>query len=324
MINKYGATMLEYGFRTNDTDKSIHIKLLNNLFVNEWKIYFKNILKKVNLDWHLVQCANNERYKTDDQVKEYLSGLLSSYNFFNKNNMGDYINEVENIYKLIENPQDITQHNLNIWHRHFTSLEMKYSIKEYQTTTDIDTKLVMTMIQEVNRYAHMLEGATYYKTPRRMMFENNQQYAIQFTNANQANNNNYNKIEVWTELQRLDEGIFDWRCDDYHHTVWINEDILGKDQMKAWLDHDDLREFDITGNLNMTPSIMLDPHRLYEKVLNNSDFRKESLSSGKTIDRLPLGDIVETDIDYQEFLGAKIIYVKLDDEIIWEKNESLL
>lgn len=320
MVNAYGAIMLEYGFRTLDgSTKSIQIKLLDNFFVRAWKEYLKNITSKVTLTWHLVQCANNKHYKTDAQVKEYLEFIKSAYLLFNENNIGNYTIEIETINKLLEYPSEVNQSNLNVWHRHFTALELKHSRNGYQTSASLDPQLLREAIQNINRCSHLLEGATYYKCPRRMAIHDSQQFAIQFTNANHESNSG-----VWSFLEQIPQGMFDWRCDDSNHTVWLNEDILGKDQMKAWLDHDDLTQFDVTGNLVMTPSIMLDPNRLYHKVLNNTEFREESMRSGKTVDRLPIGDIVETDMDYQTILGGKVTYMKLDNEIIWEENESLL
>lgn len=321
MVFVFGVKMLQYEFETLDgKTKCLKIILLDNSFVNKWKIYFENILRKVD-NWHVIRCATNEKYKSVEQVKEYINGLILTYDFLIKNNMGDYTNDVKILNKLKLRPEAINQNNLNVWHRHFTSLELFYSTKNYQVSTDVDPKLVKDSIHNLNRFVHLLEGVTYCKCSRRLAIPDSPQYAIQFTNANQTNDN---KMMVWSELQKIEPGMFDWRYNDYEHTVWLNEDILGKDQIKAWLDHDDLTQDDVTGNLTMTPSIMLDPYKLFSKVLNNSEFRKESIFSGKTLDRYPLGDIVEYDLDYESLLGAKVKFIKLDCKIIWKEYESLL
>lgn len=313
--------MLEYTLKTLANEEVvISIDLLDNQFVKEWKKYLRTVMSRVS-KWHAVVCANNRRYKTDADILENLTKLKESYSFFITHYMGDFSAEIIEIDKLIETPSNITQDHLNRWHRHFTGLEMKYCQSDYRTTTNADPELVKEAIHNVNRYVHVSEGATYYKTPRRIALGETIQYAIQFTNANHYGDD---KDNVWAIVAPLSDGIYDWRTDAGDYTVWMNEDILGKDQMKAWLDHDPLSYYDVTGNLFMTPSIMLDPNKMFYKVLIDKEFQEESIASGKTVDRPPLGNIVNINIDWESILGASVTRIKLDNDIIWEDNGTLL
>jgi hypothetical protein len=309
--------MLEYFIKTlDDKEVMVKIKLLDNDFVNAWKTYLKFVLSKAATDWHVVGCMNNTRYKTDEQIKECLARLLISYKTFQDNLMGDHEEDIKTIRSLLDNPDNLTQEDLNKWHRHFTDFVKQYHPINYLVPTKESPDIISRRIHDVNQYVHQLEGATYYKTTRRMAMGPVMQYAIQFTNANHPDDN---KDDVWTYLHKIEPGQFDWEKDSYDHTVWLNEDILGKDQMKAWLDGDLLTYSDVTGNLEMTPSIMLDPNRAFSRIINNTEFQIESKASGKTLDRFPVGDILNDDIsDWDTILGGTVLEIKLDNETIWK------
>lgn len=309
--------MLDYHIRTPDNvDVKIKIKLLDTEFVNKWKTYLKNIMSQVHLNWLVVKCGDNKRYRTDNKIREFLVHLKLSYSLLNENALGEYEDELQSINSLLKNPSDIDQSMLNHWHRQFTALELLHSRNGYVIPTNIDPNLVRNAIHNINKFVHLLEGATYYKTPRRMDLGITTQYAIQFTNSTNPDDN---AKSVWDLSDRLNIGIFDWNKEDINHTVWLNEDILGKDQMKAWLDHDDLTQWDCTGNFVITPSIILDPNRLYYKVFNNPEFQAESIACNKTVDRPPLGNIINIDeIEWSTVPGSTVIKIELDGEILWE------
>jgi hypothetical protein len=310
--------MLEYLIKTLDSKEvQVKIKLLDNQFVKSWKDYLRFLFPKVTIDWHVVGCANNRRYKSDDDVVKCLLELKQSYTIFQNNQMGDFVEELKIIESLITTPSELSQANLNKWHRHFTDFVKQYHPINYSVITHESPGVISKAIQDVNQYVHQLEGATYYKEPRRIEMGTVMQYAIQFTNANHPDDN---KDDVWVYRYKLDPGLFDWQKDSYDHTVWLNEDILGKDQIKAWLDNDGLGYSDITGNLEMTPSIMLDPQRVFSRVINNTEFQQESKASGKTLDRFPIGDILNDDIsDWDTILGGTLLEIKLDNETLWKK-----
>jgi hypothetical protein len=125
--------------------------------------------------------------------------------------------------------------------------------------------------------------------------------------------------KVWNaSTPLLDPGNFDAYKSNTDYTVWIHEDIVGKDQVKAWLDHDDLSQFDITGNTNMTPNVSFDPFKMYNRIVNDPEFKQESLSSGKTLDRNPLGNILNIEnIDFDALLSGSVYSIELDGEMLW-------
>jgi hypothetical protein len=116
------------------------------------------------------------------------------------------------------------------------------------------------------------------------------------------------------------EGItdtFDPTTEEYHYDVWINEDIQGKDHMKAWLDEDDLTQTDVWGNSFMTPNVMFDPHLIYASVIDKPDFIAEYKASGKTLNRWPLGKIVN-EVDWDSVEKGKISSIELDGTVLWD------
>jgi hypothetical protein len=113
---------------------------------------------------------------------------------------------------------------------------------------------------------------------------------------------------------------FDFLTEEYHYDVWLNEDIQGKDHIKAWLDHDDLTQSDIWGNSFLTPNIMFDPELCYSTTLDNEEFRKEYIASNKTLNRWPLGNIVSlNNINWSDIMFTPITTILLDDNILWER-----
>ena len=111
---------------------------------------------------------------------------------------------------------------------------------------------------------------------------------------------------------------FDPLVDDYYHTVWLEEDIRGKDMIKAWVQEDDLTAEDCTGNLFLTPNILLDPYYTIPSIINHPDWQDQYIKSRKTLNRFPVGDIMDLDkVHWGELSEFKLEQIQLDNTILW-------
>lgn len=315
--------MLVYTYITPDgLTKSINIELLNTDFVNYWKDYFVSIIAKVpQINFFGSGINYNSKHLEPKDLIVPLLQLRKSFSYFENLELEDFTDVILEIEQLAVNPDQIRQHHVNKWHRLFTTLEGKYLSIPKKFFTDV-TKFdeLWNYVQNINLYSHAMEGHTYPLLERRKKYENKEQISLLHTTAYTVelapdvfSVENIRWIKGWS---------FDFLNEEYHHTVWLHEEITGKDQMKAWLDHDDLTEFDITGNKLMTPSITLDPDMIYPGILDNEEFRKESISSGKKLDRYPLGNIVNIEeiSNWEEIRFSKIISIDLDNKRIWSDN----
>lgn len=322
--------MLIYNYKTSNSKiLQIRIKLLETPFVNRWRNYLENLsVKCPHIRWYTASL--NISKQTSNAVNNIanLEKLKDSFLYLKNNNIElndlDYNTVIQEIDDLIIKPELVKQKHLNKWHRIFTGLEMKYLKLEDPVPNYVDRSVLWQHIQDLNGYTHKMEGWTYHKVARREKYIPVKQFSIQFTNAmNLSYTDKNNNVFDQNNIEFIEPGGFDIRKDSYNHTVWLHEDITGKDQMKAWLDEDDLSESDITGNLLMTPSITLDPYKIYQQVLDDSEFLKESLSLNKTVDRYPLGDVIDIQtINWDEFRQSKIISISLDDKKLWDINDA--
>lgn len=318
--------MLTYYYITPKQErKSINIRLLDYNFANRWRNYISNLANKCpNISWYIAGLNSVEglQREVEHNVPELLK-LRDIFNYINRNGLKDLANDITELERLMAYPFNVKQSHLNKWHRIFTGLENYWLKKEEKDLPPhIHRPELWQAIQDINTYTHHLEMWTYHCSIRREPYLNIKQYSIQFTNANNLNyRQKQNQVFSAENLELIEPGGFDFFSQEYHCSVWLHEDITGKDQMKAWLEEDDLTQYDITGNILMTPSITLDPNLLYAQILDREEFRIESKLSGKTLDRYPLGNIIDSDkIDWKEFRQSNIEQVVLDNNLLWPRD----
>jgi len=310
--------MLIYKFvnTENNERRSIKIELLNTPFSNRWRNYLIKTSQRVkSINWYCTKLNCNEYRMPTNETIQYLEKILKSLNFLQIHIGFEFDTE---IIEIVKHPSEIKQHHLNTWHRYFTSLAGKFNSHQLSIPDGVNDKDIYMAIHDINSNTHRLEAFTYYNSPIRNSFGKLGQLSIQCHNAHNLNNLNNG---VWADghNESIEGDTFDFLTEEYHHSVWLHEDIEGKDQMKAWLDGDDLTCSDITGNLIMTPNITIDIPMLYPKVIDHPEFKKQSIECGKKINRPPLGNLVDFDYDqnFEFFLTAKVESVELDEEILW-------
>jgi len=313
--------MLIYKFDNDNTDVSIQIKLLNNSFVATWKDYVTRTSKRIpHLVWSFHPHHVTQQLATNVNYKIFILNLLKSFILLGKHYQIDYNKEIVELKSLLIDYSNLTQQHLNNWHRHFTSLAKSLNPFVSTTTfTDTPTDKIHHAIHELNNNSHLLETLTYPNLSRiNKLVPNQMYYGLHASSTRHLEDNE----AIWgTETVEYIKEEFDFNNSSYNHTVWITDDILGKDHFKCWFEEDDPSNDDIGGNTLMTPNITLDPNRVFQKTIENSEFQKFVTNSNKKLNRYPLGDIENIDeIDWNKITNFKLKSIELDGDILWKSE----
>jgi hypothetical protein len=302
--------MLVYNFNNNTDSFSIRIKLLDNSFTSTWKDYVIRISQRLpKLSW--VLSSHNDIFQTysNEDYSSFILNSIKSFTLLGKHYQIDYSQEITELNLLLVDRNSLTQHHLNKWHRHFTSLaNLTQTNKAVPTFTDSPADIIHDAIHELNTGSHALESLTYPNLTRLTnLTPNHLRYSL------------YSR-EIWKSdmIEYINED-FDFNTQSYNHTVWLTDDILGKDHFKCWFEEDDPSNDDVTGNLLMTPNVTFDPNRIFEKTIDDPEFKKFVTDSNKKLNRYPLGDIENiNDIPWGLGIGYfKLKNIELDGKILW-------
>jgi hypothetical protein len=302
--------MLSYTIQQFEKTTTINIELIDNSFTNRWKDYLVRTIKRLpNLSW-----STNTRsmcsYNTSMNPINHFNKLKQTFEILQEYYKTDYLSEIIELNHLIENPKNLKQSHLNCWHRHFTTNAVKFLTSEQSNIT-------FAIINVLNESTHELEILTHGAIERRVSLKDKAFYGIC-----SANSKNLKDIEsLWMDGNKEllgEDFTFD---NDYNHTVWIGDDIQGKEHVKCWYDEDDPSYDDIWGNTFMTPNILLDPNMIYAGTMDNPEFKKFVIDSHKPINRYPIGDILDIEkVDWSSVDNGKLIFIVLDGETLWESS----
>ena len=295
--------MLSYTVQRFEKIVTINIELIDNSFTNRWKDYLVRTINQLpNLSW----CANYRPMINSGSIKpnDHFNKLIQSFELLQEHYRIDYTHEISELYQLINNSKNLTQFQLNCWHRHFTTNAVNFVTN--QETNDV----IFATIHSINENVHDLEILTHNKIERRRSAKDKSHYGIYSANSK----NLKDSTSLWEDSIQESLGKDFTFDDDYNHTVWISDDIQGKDHFKCWYDEDDALNTDVGGNRFMTPNILLDPDMIYATTVDNPEFKKFVLDSNKPINRYPIGDILDTEkVDWTIFKrGNKLISIELD------------
>jgi hypothetical protein len=306
--------MLIYNYTTpTGKQKQIQIELLDNPFVNKWKEYLERTAARLpDILWRFNNHGMSRQFKADPIP--LLMDLYKSFTFLQTHLGIDFSKEIDNIDHLLNEPNDLSQTHLNTWHRHFTTVATEYYSGRMVIPEGVSVDDMFASFHALNQCVHDLEFMTYPNLSRRSAIGDHQQYSAFCADARSLDGSN--ALWVSGHAENITDS-FDPTTEEYHYDVWINEDIQGKDHMKAWLDEDDLTQPDIWGNSFMTPNVMFDPHMIYASILDNPEFITDYQASVKSLNRWPLG-WVKNQVNWDEINPSQINSIELDNKVLWE------
>jgi hypothetical protein len=306
--------MLIYNFTTPDNkQEQITVELLDTVFVNKWKHYLIRTAQRLpNIRWGFSSHGNMKQFNLD--LIPLLKKLHNAYTFLQKHLELEFANRISTIDALLADPKELTQAHLNRWHRDFTTVATEYYSGSMQIPMTTDNNAMFHSIHALNQNVHDLEFMTYPGLSRRTAIGNKNQYSVYCADSKALEGSN----ALWASghTENITD-TFDPVIEEYHYDVWLNEDIQGKDHMKAWLDEDDLNQTDVWGNSFMTPNVMFDPEMIYPAVIDSPGFLDDYVASGKKLNRWPLGTL-KTAIDWSVLNDCKLDSIELDGTVIWK------
>jgi hypothetical protein len=260
-------------------------------------------------------------YRYLEKLRGFSKGLAKlhdAFEFLHYFNLGNYEKELADLAFLIKNPKELRQSHLNIWHRHFTTQATEWYSKRMVAPEGLSQE-TFDAIHTLNQYVHDLEILTYIHLKNIDVIKGKIVSYINCTDSREfeISDSLFNE----TNTIYTDPFEFDPSTDSYRHTVWLNEDIKGKDQFKAWLEEDDLTASDCTGNLFLTPNLVLDPDYVFATIIENPSWQEQHAKSGKSLNRWPVGDILNLEsIDWSILSDAVVQSVVLDEKTLWART----
>jgi hypothetical protein len=312
--------MLSYTLQRFEKTTTVNIELIDNSFTNRWKDYLVRTIKRLpNLLWS----PDKKSMCSNQQINpiNHFHELKQSFELLQEHYGTDYSSEISELSHLIENPKDLRQSHLNLWGRHYinssndfvTNLETNHLIPQ----TDTPDNIIFSKIHALNQHTHDLSILTHSIIERREWLKDKVYYGIRSADARNLDDS----ASLWGNGNQeliVEDFTFD---NDYHHTVWIADDIQGKDHFKCWYDEDDASNDDIVGNTFMTPSILIDPHMIFATTMDNPEFKQFVIDSNKPINRYPIGNIVNMDdVNWSVFWKGKLISIELDGKTLWKSS----
>ena len=312
--------MLSYTVTQFNKTTTINIELLDNLFVNKWKDYLVRTIKRLpTLSWapstHLMF-----NYSGINPINHF-NELKQSFELLQEHYGTDYSSEISELLHLIENPKELKQSHLNLWARHYTNTLYDF-VTNFETNhlipqTDTPDDVIFARIHALNQHTHVLATLMYSRIERRAWLKNKPYYGIRSANDRNLGDSD----SLWGNGNQEPPGEDFTFDNEYHHTVWMADDIQGKDHFKCWYDEDDPSYDDIGGNTFMTPNILFDPFKIYATTMDNPEFKQFVLDSNKPINRYPIGNMVNVDdINWSLFRKGKLISIVLDGETLWKSS----
>jgi hypothetical protein len=158
---------------------------------------------------------------------------------------------------------DLTlQQKLNRLHRYFTTFTQDSDSRGLQWATDVPVvgsndkqkfSKMFELAHQINGLVHLIEN--YVTTPHKEKFlENPQRTDLEiefdvYENTNEASKSIQVKGDRWNYMTPDD---FAYLSNDPKFDVWLPDNILGKPYNRAYYDHDDPTQWDITHNIGYT------------------------------------------------------------------------
>ena len=235
---------------------TIHIELLDNPFVKKWTEHFCNMQKAYDIDYRAFTHPVYNIIKTNQEILKDLENLRNIIIKLRDMDTNFPFDPWKIAYEKIFPDTDVGQHMLNEIHRYFTTAGR--TLNEYEDlgilnsghwSDDFDSKFTFDKENEeevrhthalVNDYVHELDQGLL--TSRKDTDFKNQAVNLQFEFGSQKKDCRFDS-GTWVSIAEEDYKYADDKLDI---DVWVGNDILGKDYIEAYYDHDDPTQWDVT------------------------------------------------------------------------------
>lgn len=276
------------------TSTRFAVDIVDSIFTRKWVTYMKNISqhrghrhKVLGKNFKIVSWSPQQPniQVTRQKIVETIDKLETALNYCqDKITVYDWTLAFDTLARVKfrwRSKVDIRQTDLNILHRCFTAQVLAGNQKLG------DDPVLEKRVHDINETVHQLETFVSWNSLALREKYKCVCYDVRYTDAN------FNSLDQSLFFHRIREDIFDHRAQKTDYNVWLAPDILGKDLICCYLDEDDPSNVDITGNHFMTPNIMIDPERHYNKILRSTEFNQwhSKHCPDKMFNRFPIGNV---------------------------------
>ena len=259
-----------------------HIELLDNPFVQKWTTHFFNMQKMYQINYrafvHPVYNINNtnqELLKSIENLRNTITNvntLVNNFpfdpervtysNIFDDQNKGqEILNEIHRYFttagRTINEYKEVGILHSGRWSDNFpseftwhASSEVEAKVAFMAALGSLDTDSIIAMLRQtgflrshalINDYVHELDQSIL--TLRKHTDYYNQIVNLQFYFNSQEEDNCQSQEGAFQNIIKED---YQYASDSEEYDVWCGNDILGKDYIEGYYDHDDPSELDIT------------------------------------------------------------------------------
>ena len=226
-----------------------------------------------------------------------------------------------------------TQQLLNKLHRAFTTADRCHGKKTPMVWSDRFPSTFTVPEDKISRFIEVIDQINvvvhhgielYTTTPRKANNLDSVPWQYRFwANSWIPGSTQLVNTEVWADIVPEDHEYF---SDSKEFDVWVGKDILGKDHITAYYDHDDASEWDVTPIVGYSGKIALDVSDMTRSDLVRSDPFRAWLDEcdvpySPAMCGMPVGTIVEGKdiarqmfVDFQEFTPDAMSSVSISFE----------
>lgn len=273
------------------------VEFRDHPFVNKWFEHWRYINSNFNAFAMQYQFPVNVNAPapTLDTVKEaidsirdaatYLNSITNKFKFpYDLNNFPSYDVFLENGLEA--------QLHLNRFHRYFTTgarnPHSRDLLKNSMIKNEMDANNWLNRIQEINQAVHKLDHST--KTPHLQDTTILDYFAVYYHLHNEKM-----YLSEGTHHPITTEECLDAADDSNNWNVWMRVDLLGKDYMTGFVNHDDPAEWDIQYLNSYTGMFVIYPNKTPVDFCKNETFRTWLHEHGLRYDSrmcgIPLGKL---------------------------------
>jgi hypothetical protein len=285
---------------------AVSIELLDTKFVDFWYKHFVAMSTQYELQpkpraWPYFKAQDCQ------QVADIVDRIISTINKINQ------ISYLQPLPETVDKQQLLaldlgTQQLLNRLHRYaVVGTEIRDRWEHHSNSlfdlVPFDDEQYMYLLNLLNQSIHALEE--FVQTPHKLQFlKANKGIELCFSASK------YNDVDVYQDGADLEIPAHMQECLQLTgYDVWIKKDLLGKDFITAFADHDDPLQFDIRPPPMVSGGIMIDYNNGLDDIFSSNEFR-QWLGSAPTNyhGSYPLGKVIS---GKQHLKGCKSIKLSI-------------
>lgn len=277
----------------------VRIQVTKNDFTDEFIEQFKEMVSLFPLRYRSIihgSCFRIPESQIDNLIKQF-SDAVDELNDMGTN--FPYVIDAKLIKQLNNESQDL----MNKLHRSFTTAHQCHDYERPLhwndkfpsdfTVTNAQMDRMLHLTDQINSYVHNTE--IYIKTDRKSYEQDNLAKQLE-VRADSYINEGIRIIKKWFTVIKPEH--YQYYSDSDEFDVWVGKDILGKDYIIAYYEHDDASEWDVDHSIGYSGKLALDCSTVTRRdIAKSDDFRswleETNVDYTPAMCGMPVGTIIE-------------------------------